>query len=152
MTIPKTICDREHEKFEECPTGSGQPAVRTKICQDTGETIKVEFDEEGVVTCIYNEVSSVPTATLSDVVSYTVPVGKTFKLKEISFSGDSIAEYTIEVDSTIEDKKRSWWTNWDGVFLFYNKLFIAGTVIKLRVDHCSSTSGEFNGRIIGNLI
>lgn len=41
MALPNNIRDREHDKFKEC---GGNTAVRTWICQDTGETIDVSVD------------------------------------------------------------------------------------------------------------
>lgn len=155
MAISKNICDREYQKFEECPTGTDQPAVRTKICQNPGESIKVEVVDDGdtgTVIATYAEVGSIPTMTITDIVSYTVPVSSTFFLKEVSFSGDSVGEVTVEFDSVTEEKQRVDYLNWNGRFLFYNQMFTAGQVIRMRVEHCSTTAGEFNGRIIGNLV
>jgi hypothetical protein len=54
MAIPCNTLDLENKKFVECPTGSGQVSVRTKICQDTGETLKVEFGTSDTTPTISN--------------------------------------------------------------------------------------------------
>lgn len=55
MAIPCNTLDLENKKFVECPAGSGQVSVRTKICQDTGETLKVEFGTSDTTPTISNE-------------------------------------------------------------------------------------------------
>lgn len=59
MVIPCSRNDREINKFVECPTDSGDVAVRTKICQDTGETLNVSINSPDTPK-IYN--LSAPTA------------------------------------------------------------------------------------------
>ena len=41
MALPHSKADREYKKFVECPEDSGKPAVRTKICQDSDESLRV---------------------------------------------------------------------------------------------------------------
>jgi hypothetical protein len=154
MALPRNRAQRDDEAFKENAVDLG---VDRRVCVMNGPAnpVPVEIVEDGSggdVTSIYAEVSSIPTATLTDVISYTVPVGKTLFLKEVSYTGDSRAEVTIEVDASVEDKQRTTWTDWNGRFLFYNLKLVAGQVLKLRVDHCSTTTAEFSGKIIGNLL
>lgn len=62
MAIPCNTLDLENKKFVECPAGSGQVSIRTKICQDTGETLKVEFGTSDTTPTISN-----PTLTTAGV-------------------------------------------------------------------------------------
>ncbi len=50
MALPKTQCDREHERFVEC---NNEVAVRTKLCQEPGETVNVSVNPSSTPT-IYN--------------------------------------------------------------------------------------------------
>lgn len=54
MTISANILDLEKGKFVECPTDSNLVSVRTKICQDAGETVKVEFGTSDSIPKIVN--------------------------------------------------------------------------------------------------
>lgn len=150
MALPKTNCDREQEKFVEC---NNQVAVRTKLCQEPGEAIKVDLVEDGEngdVKNIYNEVASVAASTLTTVVTYTVPVGKTFFLKHVEASGENRATFTIEINATVERKRQTYQPIFNTDFLFYNLKLEAGDVVALRVFHTRGTSADFSGSILGN--
>ena len=71
MAMPDNFRDREKQKFVEC---KNETAVRTKICQEDDETIKVEIDVSGVANNLFNEVNSVASGALTTIISYTVPV------------------------------------------------------------------------------
>ena len=42
MALPKTIENREYFAFKEC---NGNPAKRVSVCQEAGETIKVDIGD-----------------------------------------------------------------------------------------------------------
>lgn len=150
MALPKTDYDREHEKFVEC---NNEVAVRTKLCQEPGETIKVDIVEDGEngeVKNVYNEIASVAASTLTSVVTYTVPAGKTFFLKHIEASGENRATFTVEINATVERKRQTYQPIFNTDFLFYNLRLSAGDIVTLRVFHTRGTAADFNGTILGN--
>lgn len=148
MAIPCNIRDREHGKFVEC---NNEVAVRTKICQETGETIKVEFDTSGSLINTYNELLSVAGLATVDLVLYTVPVGKTLKLKRIDFSGDNKAIYKIDINGSVQAKKRTWYTKYNDEIIFNDLILNAGDIIKLIVENKTNMVADFNGNLQGVL-
>lgn len=100
----------------------------------------------------YTEVSSVAAATLTTVVTYTVPASTTAVLEKINSSGTNLATYQVFVNADVIDTKR---THWGGGF---NALFdfisngagyglVAGDVVTLKIIHDSVFLGDFEGRI-----
>lgn len=128
------------------------PSNKMKVNND-GSVNTVSVAGYGDCKSLYSEVSSVAASTLTSVVTYTVPVGKTAFLQAVAFSGTNIAEYQVFIDATLEDKKRTWFSGGlDSTFQFstenaYGIPLIAGNVINLKVIHSRPFVGDFNGRI-----
>ena len=121
------------------------PTDQTAIPTTTGTPV---YD----VSNIYNYVSSVPSSTLTSVVTYTVPALKKAYLIRIPFSGQNIAQYQVLKNASVIDNQ---WTyfggNLSGTFDFSSQGFglplVAGDVISLKVTHVRSFVADFNGRI-----
>jgi hypothetical protein len=102
----------------------------------------------------YNEVSSVAAASETTVLTYTVPLAKTFHLHQISVSGTNLGSFKVKVNGNVKAQKRTWWTKFNEDFSFLtpsNKGFEvpAGDIITVTVLHNSSTVGDFNASILG---
>ncbi len=110
----------------------------------------VDDGASGVVTNTYSTVTALAKDTEVTLVTYTVPMGKTFYLKEIEASGSNRAKYKVIVDSNDEAFKRTYNTLLNTSFLFYNFKVTAGKTITLRVEHNRPSVGDFEARIIGN--
>jgi hypothetical protein len=148
MTLPRTIEGREQAKFVEC---NDNTAVRTTICQGDGESVKVEFDEAGFGINSYNELLSVAGLATGDLLLYTVPVGKTLKLQRIDFSGENKAVYKIDINGSIQAKKRTWYTSYNDYITFNNLTLNAGDIVKLIVENKTNMTADFNGNLQGQL-
>ncbi len=148
MPIPQTIEGREYTAFTEC---NGLTAKRTSICQAPGETVKVEFAQSGISTNIYGETLALAGLGTSDVINYTVPVGKVFTLKSAEFSGENKGVFSILINSVVEAKKRTWFVSFNGDFYFSDLILSAGDNIKLNVQNESNSIADFNGNIQGKL-
>jgi hypothetical protein len=88
------------------------------------------------------------------VVSYTVPVGKTFRLRHASASGDNIAEFFVKVNGATVAKKRSWYTDYNAEFFFGPSdgggyVAVAGDIVTIEVNNFGPNPGDFNGTIFG---
>ena len=149
MAIPCSTLELENKKFVECPQGSGKVAVRTKICQDDGEILKVDIGVRGVSKNIYNSVNSIPLGSESLVVSYTVPVGKKFDLRRVSASGDNIARFLVKINGDTKQAKRTWWTNFNAEFDLEEEILISGDVVTLFVENKGQDAVSFEGTING---
>lgn len=148
MAIPTTIEGREYTSFVEC---NGSTAKRVKVCQQAGETIKVEFDQAGQSINSYNEILSLAGLASANVVLYTVPVGNIFTLSRIDFSGENKATYKVDINGSIQAKKRTWYIDYNGEIIFNNINLVAGDIIKLIVENNSNSIANFNANIQGRL-
>lgn len=148
MALPCGIHKLENEKFVECPEDSGQVAVRVKVCDQ--DPVEVEFPDPDYINT-FDSVSSVASGSLVDVVTYTVPAGKLFKLSVIEASGCNVSEYTVDIDGNTEGFKRSYWSNFNVDFNFIGLKLSAGSIIKLKAEHNRPSTGDFEGKILGIL-
>jgi hypothetical protein len=147
MALPSSVKDREYKAFVEC---NGQPAKRTKICQEAGETIKVEVEEEsGLYLNTYNEANSVAGLATATVIDYTVPVTKEVKLKTIECSGDNRAIFKVEINTVTQAKKRTYFTEYNCSFESFNLILNAGDNIKVIVENKSNSIADFNANFLG---
>lgn len=110
------------------------------------------IDSVGTIITSYDEVLAVASATLTTIQTYSVPPSTTAFLQKISTSGTNIAEYQIEINSIIYDKRRTWFNgslNLDFEFSFTkNGLpLVAGDTVTVRVIHNRPNTGDFNSRI-----
>lgn len=104
------------------------------------------------VVNVYSTVSSVSSATLTTVVSYTVPAGMTLNLKQAQFTGSNIATYSFLIDSTEEAKHRTWFGgDLSGSLDFFNLEIGAASVVELKVIHARPFTGDFEARFVGFL-
>lgn len=133
-----TIQDDDGDELAINPDGSLNVVLQTS----GGETVISEF----------NEVNSVASGSLTDVVSYTVLPGSTIHLNKIDFSGDNIAKFSVDLNGTVIDKQRTYFGGaLNGSFNFANGskglLLNPGDVVTLKVIHSRPSAGDFNGRI-----
>lgn len=149
MALPCSNKDREHQKFVEC---NNEVAVRTKICQENGESVAVRITDGTVGTNenYFFEASSVASGTTT-IATYTVGVGETFFLNEVFCSGDNIAYFEVFIDTVKKDKARTWWTSFNVTIPFGGLEIDAGSTIEVKVTHTSSEVGDFNAKLIGSL-
>lgn len=99
------------------------------------------------ITNTYNEITSLPASTLTTIVSTTATGNSRLILGEVS--GTNIAEFTIEVNSVVIAKARTYF----GSSLNHNFDFKAGItlvngdVVRARVIHNRPDLGDFNARL-----
>ena len=105
---------------------------------------------------VYAEAASVVSGVETDIVSYTIPVGKTFYLERVKFSGDNIAKYRLLLDGVEIEKCATWFSGplfseFNFGSIDYGKPITAGQVLTVKVLHVRPTAGDFQGRIQGVL-
>jgi hypothetical protein len=110
---------------------------------------------DAVTVVTFDDAAAVPAATESLIVSYVVPVGKTFDLTHVvGSSGYSTGTYAVyaagvkkwQYDSTSAQRAVEWNLPTRGRYALP-----AGTLIELRVTHSELTSQDFTGTIVGTL-
>lgn len=149
----------ERKKFKiDANTGEVEVQVCDNDVQDLlGDILIAVGGSTGTVTNLFNEISSVASASQTSVITYTVPVGKTFSLQFVEAGGDNIAKYEVFRDTTLIAKRRSYWgAGLDISFLFIQTnsqglVFNAGEKIEVKVEHNRPNVADFNARIIGVL-
>ena len=149
MTQPKTIEGREYTKFVESLSRPQNSAV--EVIVGNTSPIEVDFVEGGELLNSYNEILSLAGLATDDIVLYTVPVAKELRLQRIDFSGDNKAIYKIDINGSVEAKKRTWYTHYNDSIIFNNLLLVAGDVVKLIVENKTNSTADFNGNLQGKL-
>lgn len=111
-----------------------------------------------IVEFSYNGITSVASSVLTSVISYTVPLLKTFYLLRVEFSGTNIAQYTLTLNASMAGVKRTYFGgDLDGEFnfeSFSNNGFKlnASETMNLSVEHFRPNLGDFDATIIGLLV
>ncbi len=122
------------------------------INPDGSINVNITQSNPGVLKTSYNEVSAVASSVLTVIHTYTAPIGVASFLQKIEVSGTNIAEYTVEINSTIQDKKRTYFGNsLNAEFKFIEAgsglPLVVGDTVDIKVIHVRPTVGDFNGRI-----
>ncbi len=144
------IEDRDYFSYTRCL--DTKIAKRVAVC-NTGTPIEVDIVEGGAGETVnsYSEILSLAGLATATVVLYTVAAGKQLQLKRIDFSGENIAVYSIDVNNSIEAKRRTYYTNFNGEIIFNDLLLVEGDVIKLIVENKTNMTADFNGNLQGRL-
>ena len=102
---------------------------------------------------VFGEQTSVASSSSVNIVSYTVPAGKTANLLLAEFSGNNIATYEVLLNSVVIARKRTWFNGpMHGEFLFLigndGTDLSAGDNLIIKVYNFRPTVGTFEGRLL----
>jgi hypothetical protein len=132
----------------------GDGTNRLKINPDGSITVVVEGSgSPQVVKSFYNEISAVASGVQTQIVSYTVPGGKTAYLERIDSSGENVARYDVFINAAPFDTQRTYFGGDFNALFEYTTgmpigyLLSAGDVVSLKVLHARPFVGKFEGRI-----
>lgn len=97
----------------------------------------------------YNEITSVPAATPSTVLTYTVPVATSALLMNVYTSGSNMSIWTVLVNDVVVDKKREYWSGaMNENFSFDGSITLnAGDILTVSIIHNGTDLGEFNSKL-----
>lgn len=124
------------------PDGS----INVNIVQGSGQPPEVMKNT-------YDEALAVASGSETDVVTYTVPVGKTGSLQRVEFSGENIAQYRVYLNgSKIASSRTKQGGDLSGEFVFEGAgeeglPLVAGDMVRLTTLHGRPANGNFEGRI-----
>lgn len=101
---------------------------------------------------VFNEITSVASATLTTIASYTVPVVTSASLQQVLVSGTNIAAYEVYVNAVKIAKKRTYFSDLNEEFIFAvtsNNGYVVSTgdVVEIKVLHDRPTLGDFEATI-----
>ena len=99
----------------------------------------------------YNTISSVANGSLTDLLSYTVPTGKTLALNRIEVSGENIAKFSVEINTNVKGIRRTYWGNFNSSFEFGGLSLTSGNLVKVKVIHTRASVADFDSTLIGAL-
>jgi hypothetical protein len=100
---------------------------------------------------VYGEISSLVTAAVGTILSYTPPVSNTFILDYMDVGGTNQAAYTIYIGGVKQAKKRTSPIALGDSIQFEALEIAGGTLIKVEVTHDRPDPGDFETRIVGVL-
>ena len=150
MAIDKcSYRDREMQKFIESQATPGKAAVEVVV--GNVSAIPVTFTQ-GVPFVEYADISSLASGSLTTILSYTVPVGKTLLMEKVEVSGCNIATYVVDIDGTDKGKRRTYFGDFNADFEYKGLEVATGLVVRVRVIHSRPTAGDFDASLIGSLI
>lgn len=122
------------------------------INPDGSININITQSNPGTLKTFYNEVTSVANSSITTIQTYTAPIGRRTYLQKAALSGTNIAEYTIKVNSVVQDRLR---TYFGGPLNAEFKFVETGTglpldegdVVTIEVVHIRPDVGDFNSRL-----
>jgi len=141
--------DREMQKFVESPTRPGEACIEVNIGNQSA--IPVTFTQ-GSPIVEYSDISSLASGTLTTILTYTVPVGKTLAMEKVEVSGCNVANYIVEIDGNTKGKRRTYFGNFNADFEYKGLEVATGLIVRVRVIHSRPTTGNFDATLIGSLL
>lgn len=134
---------------------------RINIYPDGALQVRGDLDlsaAPGDVIHAFGEVSAVSASLLTDILTYTVPVGKVLQLIRVRSGGDNIGTFDVTIDGDVVDRQRTWFNGTLEVTFDFSAQdkrgvrLAEGTTIKARVIHARPYVGSFDSSIVGVLI
>lgn len=102
-------------------------------------------------TYIQDEALAVPYDTETPVITFVVPATDKVYLRHVLGSGDNRGTYVVYVDGVAQQKKRTWWGDFNADFRFDSAdggIFVnGGQTISLKVVNDSRDAATFDGSI-----
>jgi hypothetical protein len=99
----------------------------------------------------YNSVLLSPMQTNITIITHTVPTGEKAYLRHVPVSGQNKAKYTVYINESIVQVKRTYYTEYNEDFRFDTSnggiLLVADDVVTVKVDNNSNSSANFNASI-----
>lgn len=138
-------------KITEDSAGRGLLAV--EVDNDITNPIPVQVVEGmvGIQINPFNAIDDVPPDIETEILLYTVPVGKSLSLSEVEGSGENRGTYTLYLNGVPLARQRTWWGKFNMHMPFSGYKALANDEISLTILHTSDSDAPFDGRIIGAL-
>jgi len=123
-----------------------------QINSDGSINVTVVNSSVGICRNIFNELSPIASNSPTNLVSYTVPVGKTAILDRIVVSGENIAKFEVYINSNKIDVTRTYFgSELNGLFDYSTKntpyTLQQLDLVQVVVTHSRPDVARFEGRI-----
>jgi hypothetical protein len=105
----------------------------------------------GTIIDLYQETPNIAAGVLTTLITYTAPMASKIILERISVSGDNIALFTVLINNSPIDKRRTSYTKYNDLFNFISDseglLLSPGDVVTVQVLHNRPTLGIYDVRL-----
>lgn len=108
-------------------------------------SINVNLTDDDNVINQYNEITSVPSAILTTILTYAP--ANNGRIHKISVSGTNIAEYQIQINAVVREKIRTYFGNSLNYTANTDIIVNAGEIITIKVIHNRPTVADFNASL-----
>jgi len=126
-----------------------------EINADGSINVNATFGSGGTPFSLFDEISAIASATLTTILTHTVPALTTLKLYKIEVSGTNTATYELYVNAVIEGRRRTYFGgSLSEAFEFPTSslLLAAGDVVDVKVIHGRPFTGDFEARLHGETL
>lgn len=120
---------------------------------------KATIDPTANVLAIYSGITGVASSINTMLLSYTVPVGKTFLATRVEVNGSNIAIYQVLQNASIISQKRTYFGGGlsERIELECSPVgaglaLSAGDVLEVMVEHFRPSVGDFDATLVGILL
>lgn len=115
---------------------------------DVNVTSPITITDTGIVNNVYGEVNSLVSGLTAVLVNFTAT--SNCALQIASASGDNIAEYWVEVNSSVQSRKRTYFSGDFNVDFDFKKgiPLVSGDVVEVKVVHNRPTVADFNANLV----
>lgn len=136
--------DKQGKSFVESPArGPNYSAQEVFVSNKNSDPIPVDPTTRGVSKSEYNEVSAVALQTLV-VLSKTIIAGSGIDITSAECSGDNRSIFSVEINGSIKNKKRIYYTKYNTNFNFHELELLEGDKIEIKVENKTNQPGDFN--------
>lgn len=150
MSVYSSVRDRELSKFVESPS-RGAPNVAIEVTVGNEALPVFSVDRPGEAVLIYDEVNAVAGMSTQTMLSFIVPLEKTFSKISIKVSGQNKAVYSVLFNNETMAKCRTWWGKFDGEINFNLVTLEQLDEIRVEVFNASNSTANFNVTLEGIL-
>jgi hypothetical protein len=146
--------DREHLKFREAANNLTKVAVELEQSFSNPIPVIQSFfpAPPQLRINLFNDVSAIAPSVQTNLISYTVPITRSFALEFVEVSGENIAYYSVELNTVKIADARTSFTGFNHKFLFNNLELIESDNLVIKVIHTRLSASNHSARIMGVLI
>ncbi len=123
-----------------------------RVTTEEGNPIGVFWEQEGEYFSEHNTVSSLAGGSTTNIINYTVPVGKKLELTIAEASGENRATFRVISNGDVVGFKRTYYTDFNADFIFSTAQLDAGESVQVEVTNNAIVSGDFEATIQGRII
>ena len=127
----------------------GKQVRRVVVKNDS--PIDVSLSVKGQLQNIFNEASAVAVNSSTLINTYTIPIGKKFDFIYAICSGENKAKFTVKINNSIAQVKRTWWATFNCDFNFVELSLSSGDKVEIFVENNGSDAVKFESTIVGGL-